>query len=128
MEFNSGFKGLKYKHFCTLFIFLMCGFIIVCLPVLSKSCQKPYFNSRTLLPDILVGNHKFFLKSVNGCYACSKYLVLIFRQVLCNTSINVLVFELLTFLFLRFGAYLLRFTSVREVYPHNLYFHFSGTQ
>lgn len=94
----------------------------------STRCQNPYFNSSTLLPDVLVSSHKFFLKSVNGCYACSKYLVLVFRQVRCNTSIHVFVYELLTFLFLRFGAYLLRFTSVGEVYPCNLYYHLPGIQ
>jgi hypothetical protein len=58
----------------------MYGFFAVCLPVLSTSCQNPYFNSSTLLPRVLVGNYRFFFKSVNGCYACNKYSVSAFRQ------------------------------------------------
>ena len=73
-----------------------------------------------MLTDVLMDNRRFLLKSVNGCYACSKYSVSVFRQVVCITSVRVLVFELGTFLFIGFGACAVRFTSVGK-FIHVIY-------
>ena len=67
----------------------MCGFFIVCLPVLSKSRYCPYFNLSTLLLCVLVVNRKFFLKPINGCYL---------------------------FLFISCSVYFLRFMSIGTIY------------
>jgi hypothetical protein len=40
---------------------------------------------------------------------CHKYFGLVFRQVMCITSIHIFVLELPTFLFISFGVYFLGF-------------------
>jgi len=41
------------------------------------------------VPDVRMGNCKFFLKTVKGCYACNRYFVLVMRQIVCFASIHV---------------------------------------
>jgi hypothetical protein len=52
--------------------------------------QRPSCNSMTSLPGVVVGNRKFFIKTINGCWVNNRYFVLVFRQVTCITSVLLL--------------------------------------
>jgi hypothetical protein len=63
-----------------------------------KAVKNHYFSSNALSPEVLLGNRKFPLKSIDSCYGRNKYFLLTFRQLTCITFTHVFVLELITFL------------------------------